>query len=453
MRDLTEPPPPPQAEPWPWILRRYLVLAALCLIATIAYIQRNSIAVAEKAIAEDLGLDEKQMGFVLSAFFLSYALFQIPSGWIGDAWGSRRSLSLFACVWSISTGLMGVAAGLWMLIAVRALMGITQAGVFPSSTNSISKWFPASRKAFAAGALGSFMSVGAGIGAWLTGILVEDVGWRWLFVLYALPGIIWAVAFYWWFRDTPREFFGSRSGRSAGDVDDPSPISVEPPRPPTPWLAIFSSPATWLICTQQAFRASGYMFYGSWFPRFLQNVYGVDLKQAGMMTALPVWAVVPGGILGGWIQDRILVRTGNVWLSRGGVAICGTLASAACFAGAYFIHVESPWQVVSLISLGSFFAAMTGPSGYAITMDMGGRHIGTLFGAMNMAGNIGATLFALLVPWFVDWTETFADTAESWRLVLFLMAGIYVAAAVCWIPMNARGTVVDQALFGKPRSE
>src|SRR5713226_3185538 len=122
---------------------RYIVLAGLCAVTLIAYVHRNSIAVAEKEIRADLGLTPEQMAWVMSAFFAAYAVAQIPTGWLGHIWGTRRALSLFALLDALAAGLFGLAGNLPTLLAARLGMGTAQAGMLPCATNSVSKWFPA----------------------------------------------------------------------------------------------------------------------------------------------------------------------------------------------------------------------------------------------------------------------------------------------------------------------
>ena len=192
---------------------RFVVLAWLCAAAALAYVSRNAIAVAESTVRGDLGLTKQQSGWLMSAFFFSYALCQIPMGQFGQRAGSRRALSLFAIVWSVATAVTAFVSGLGGLIAARIVQGIAQAGLFPTATVTVAKWFPKTGRAFATGSLGSFMSVGGALCAWLTGVLLEALeprvatGWNWrlTFLLFAVPGIIWAAWFWKWFRDEPQE--------------------------------------------------------------------------------------------------------------------------------------------------------------------------------------------------------------------------------------------------------
>src|SRR5258708_2573056 len=197
----------PQSRPAPTNTQptktRFFVLAWLCAAAALAYVSRNAIAVAESTVRGDLALTKQQSGWLMSAFFISYAVFQIPGAWSGQRFGARRALPAFAVAWSLATAAMA-AGWFWMLIVSRVAKGLSQAGLFPVCTGVIAKWFPKTGRAFATGALASFMSVGGAAGAALTGWLVVPIGWRWMFVLYSLPGLLWAAWFWTWFRNAPQ---------------------------------------------------------------------------------------------------------------------------------------------------------------------------------------------------------------------------------------------------------
>jgi sugar phosphate permease len=449
---------------------RYIVLVWLCAAAAIAYIQRNSIGVAEKTIRLELGLSMEQMGLVMSAFMLTYAIFQLPSGWLAHVWGSRRALSFFSALWSAVTALFALAASFPALVLARLGMGAAQAGIFPCATSSIAKWFPNTRRGLASGALGSFMSVGGLLGGVLTALLLEYISWQWLFVLFAIPGIIWALGFYAWFRDDPRDHpsvnHEELSIIGPAQADMAKPTSHAPA--PTPWGAILTSPAMWLICGQQFFRAAAYNFYAFWFPTFLQDSRGLSRLDAGFLQSLPFWGVVAGGLVGGTFADWVLVRTGSRRWSRQGVALLSmtsaTLMTLLTFA------VDNTIVVVLLFSAAAFCAALAAPCGYTITIDMGGKHVTTVFSMMNMAGNIGATLLPAIVPLLVLEREFWATPASAasatghlggpgsagpflasaalissrltnWNLVVLGLAGVYLAAGLCWLLINPNGTI------------
>jgi len=414
---------------------RYLVLASLCLAAMLAYIPRNCLGVAEKDIRSELGLSEFEMGWVMSAFFITYAAFQIPTGWLGHVWGTRLALTLFAVLWSVFGGLASLATGMTVLLLARLGMGVAQAGLFPCTTTSLAKWFPATRRGLVNGLLGSSMQVGAVIAPLLAGLLLDPLGWQWLLVLCAVPGTAWAVWFFGLFRDHPEEHPDvNEAERALIRGPQATPTEEEPPgRPePTPWKALFTSRAMLWICGQQFFRAAGYMLFASWFATFLKETRDVSNRQAGILTSIPICAYVLGSGIGGLVSDWVLVRTGSRRQSRQGLSVVSSLACALLMIGAYFIH--NVWLAALVITGAAFCAAIGGPCAYALTIDMGGKHVPAVFATMNMAGNIGAAVFPLLVPPLVKGTG-------DWNAVLLLVAGIYIASATCWTLFDSNGTI------------
>src|SRR5688572_8854731 len=236
-------PTPASANPRP-TKTRFLVLAWLCAAAALAYLSRNAIAVAESTVRGDLGLTKQQSGWLMSAFFFSYALCSIPAAQFGQRLGPRRALPLFATVWSVATAVTAFVGGLGGFLAARILQGVAQSGLFPTATLTVAKWFPLTGRAFATGALGSFMSLGGALCAWLTGVLLEvfeprvAAGWNWrlTFLIFSIPGIIWALWFWCWFRDEPGEH-RSVNGAELQVIREDRAATAEPAQPltPTPW--------------------------------------------------------------------------------------------------------------------------------------------------------------------------------------------------------------------------
>lgn len=413
---------------------RYLVMVWLCMAAIIAYVQRNCISVAEESIRHDLRLTMEEMGLAMNAFLVSYALFQIPAGMLSHAWGTRRTLSLFALLWSVGTGLTALAGNLTMLILIRFAVGAAQAGIFVCSTLTISKWFGPASRALPSGLLSSAMSVGAALSAAVTGLLLERLTWPWVFVLFALPGLIWAIGFYVWFRDEPRDHPSVNAGELAL-LEQCNTLSGTPRNEPTPWTLILTSPAMGWICGQQFFRAAAYFFFTSWFPTFLKETRHVNTADAGLLTSLPLLGVVFGGFTGGLLSDWLLAKTGSRRLSRQGLAVASLAVCTLCIVLAYF--VDDALLAVLIISTGSLCAAFAGTCAYTITIDMGGKHVAMVFSLMNMSGNGGAMLFPALVPALVAATG-------NWDLVLFAFAGAYLAAAICWSFLNPERGIFDR---------
>lgn len=406
---------------------RHLVLVWLCVATTIAYIDRGCLSVAEKLIRADLGLTESQMGLVMSAFFLAYALFQVPAAWLDHAWGSRRALPGFAAAWSVATGVCGASHGIVMLLVARFSMGAAEAGIFPSSTGVLSRWYPATRRAWVSGVLASFMGVGGAVGAALSGIILTYISWRGMFALYAVPGLIWALGFAYWFRNTPRE----HASVNAAELDliaAGATSSEQAKTGPIAWRVLLTHRAVLGLVLQQFFRAAAAIFYLSWFPTYLHETRGVGVWEAGLLTSLPHWTTMLGCLAGGWLSDRVLARTGSLRLARQGVAAASMLLATLLIGLAY--PIADARLAVCVLSLGAFSAAVAGPCAYALTMDLGGRNTPQVFGIMNTAGAVGSILFPILVPKLVVITG-------SWDAVLTFFAAIHVVAGVCWVMFNA----------------
>ncbi|MDP6717139.1 MAG: MFS transporter [Pirellulaceae bacterium] len=428
-------------------LTRGGVITWLCAAAMIAYICRNSLGVAESTIRGELRLSEETMGYVMGLFFLTYALGQIPTGALGTRWGSRKSIPLCAAGLSLATAAMSMATGAGLLVAARLANGLFQAGLFPCCTNTISAWFSSKLRAVPTGCLGASMSLGGAIGVFMTGFLVVSIGWRATFASYSLLGIAWAIGFYWWFRDTPAEFLAERIGaaketqeealqrESTGATANTGASAVAEA---TPWLPIYSSPATWWICGQQFCRAAGQIFFGSWFATYLQDARDVSVATSGVLNSLPLIALVVGALAGGAISDGLLAMTGSRTIARKWLAtVCMSLCALLVF-GAYF--VQQPVVAVLIISGGSFCAAVGGPCAYTITIDMGGRHVGALFGTMNMVGNLGALAF-------ITGVGRFTKQGGNWDSVLLLFGGLYVAAGLFWLLLRPEGDIFEQSLI------
>ena len=437
---------------------RLAVTASLAIAAVLAYLCRNSLVVAESSLREELGITEDQMGFILGpAFFWTYALAQIPTAWLGERFGSRRCLPAFATAWSVATAAIACASGYGLLLASRIGNGVAQAGIFPSSTRTMALWNPQSGRASASGILGAAMSVGGALGATLTGVMLGFMPAKYIFAVFAVPGILWAVVFWWWFRERPEEHESVNQAEcdliAAGSTTTKTNANKQ--FDSTMWLQLTTSPAAWLICGQQFFRAGGYAFFASWFATYLMETRGVSTAQSGVLTALPLVATVIGSTLGGVTSDAVFRATRSLALARKGLAGGSLTLCAGLVFSAFF--VADPNVAVLVISIGAFLAAFAGPCAYTVTMDMGGNNVASVFSTMNMIGNFGAGLMPWLVPKFKSWIEqspSLLDQCDgnSWNAVLVLFAVTYLGAAICWFFLSTNGTVFDQSWYGRQSS-
>lgn len=416
---------------------RYYVLAWLCVASLIAYMDRGCIAVAKDSIQKDLALSPEHMGDLLAAFFLTYGFLQIPAAALAQRWGTRRALAVFAAVWSETTGLCGLATGYGQLLVYRLGMGAAEAGIFPCATTALGRWFPSTRRAWVCGMLTAFMGVGGVLGGVISGYLVAYLSWRWMFLLYTIPGVLWALGFYWWFRDRPREHRGVNAAELAVIEEGPAAGRPASPAGPVPWGIILSSGALWLLGFQQFFRSLGLAFFQSYYPSFLEHARGASVVEAGNYTGTAFGALVFGSLVGGMLADWILVRTGSRSLSRKGLGLVSTISGAAAVAAA--LSVDSLWLTGLLVAGAALLVSLSNSCGYALTIDMGGKYVPAVFAVVNSLANFGYVFFPKLITPREDWTR------QDWDSVLILVMSAFLGAALCWVFFNPYARITGEA--------
>lgn len=240
--------------------------------------------------------------------------------------------------------------------------------------------------------------------------------WRLLLAVYAIPGVVWSIA-----------FLGLISRRKLPATESTSQV-----RTPVDWSRMVRSLPLALLCGQQFFRAAGMVFFMTWFPTFLQKTRDVTLLGSGVLTTVAGVGGVLGSLTGGYFSDWLLKRTGNMRLSRQGIAVAGMGCCSLLILSSFFVRDVN--SSIALIALGAFCATFGGVSGYTVAISFGGRHVATVFSTMNMFGNLGAALFPITAGWLVAQTG-------NWNLILFLFAGLMAIDALCWALLNPKGTL------------
>jgi MFS family permease len=417
---------------------RYAVLTFLWAVALVAYVQRSAISVPLQEIGRDVHAADTvfgdatwALGFLQSAWHFGYALLQIPAGRLADRIGGRRAIVLLAILWSLATAVTGFARSYWEIVGAWTLMGALQAGVFPCAVRSIGQVFGERERARASGWLGAGMLAGGAIAPVLTAWLLERCTpwaaaenidrWRICLVLYCLPGLAWAAA-YW---------LGTRERKSDGNHGGQAPTAA----PGVPVAGAWMDSSLWLLCGQQFLRAAAMIFFVTWFPTFLRETRGVSLMQSGLLTTYAGVAAMLGVICGGYASDWLLARTGSKRIARQLLAAVAMATCAVLIVVSSFVADVN--AAIALISAGAFIACFGGVAGYTVAIDYGGDRVGTVFGAMNMAGSFGAMLFPVTVGWLVSVTGT-------WNAALFTFAALMAVDAVLWAVLNPQGRYLER---------
>jgi ACS family glucarate transporter-like MFS transporter len=429
----TAPPKEPAYYSSPLATRtRFVVLAFLCALAAILYLDRVCISQALKPIQDELRIKDGDMTWVLMAFTLAYGLFEIPAGRWGDRMGSRTVLTRICLWWSAFTALTGACYSFYMLVAVRFLFGAGEAGAYPNSARILSRWFPDHERGRVQGVLLTASHAGAVVAPSAAAWLIHSTGWRWSFVVFGLVGAVWAVLFFWWFRDEPHEHpavnqaeleaIGKGSRKAAADHS-------------IPWGKVLSSPSIILLCLTMALASFNSYLYFSWYSKYLTVARGLGNIDAGYRTSIVMAGAAIGTIIGGFIIDKVLLRRGVVAFRIYG----GTGYLLAAVALWFAVRSDSPDTSALFTSLSYGCTSMVQPLWWTVMIAASGRNVGALFGLCNMCGMFGAMTSQYMVGTLAQMRQDQGLTGRAaWDPTFDYFVVALVLCAVCWFVMQTK---------------
>ncbi len=426
----------------PTHVRRW-VLFVVCLVYFITYLDRVNIAVAAPLIMKEFDISKVQLGAVFAAFSWSYASFQIPVGMLGDRYGPRKVLASLVTFWSLMTGATAVVWNFGSLLVARFLFGIGEAGAFPNATRAFSKWIPATERGFAQGLTHAFARLGGAVTPVIVVAIMSAWGWREAFYISAVIGLVWAAVWYVWYRDTPSEYRERWGGINASEVEV---INREKPArgtaPKVPFRRLLKSKNLWALCVSYFCYCYTVWIYLTWLPTYLVEGRGFTIVRMGIFAGLPLLAGTIGDTLGGWLSDKLWIRTQNGRFSRRVVAMFGLLVAAAfMIPGAV---TSSPYAAVFFLACALLGLEMAVGVYWAVCLDIGSESAGTVSGMMNSVGNLGAAISPLLFGLIVQNTG-------SWVYPFIVASGLLVIGAGLWLRINPEISVDDELKLGAER--
>ena len=399
---------------------RHRVTAFAISLAALAYVQRVAISQAAEGIQADLHLGKAQLGLVFGAFGLSYALFEVPNGLLGDRFGVRRTLTRIVVAWSAFTALTGAAWNFTSLWIARFLFGAGEAGCFPNLTRMLSAWLPVKARVRAQALMWACTRWAGAVTPLLVLALVQWRGWRWAFVVLAVLGFLWATAFFLWFRDDPADHPAVNAEELALLEGARAITTQEGARK---WYrSLLTVPVLILVFQYFCFSFVWY-FYVTWLPSYLREARHVTSVEAATFATLPLLFGGFGSLVAGYAAARI---------SRRKIAFCGFLVSGLLLFAVTRI-ASTPVAMVAM-GLASFCSDLTMPISWNACVEIGRRHTATLSGAMNMFGNFAG----FVAP--VGGGLILARSAGDWNVLIYLMVGASFIAAACWMFLDPEGT-------------
>lgn len=408
------------------------VLTFAFLLAVITYLDRVCISAAAPFITRDLHLTTLQMGKVFSAFALAYSLFEIPSGWLGDVSGPRRVLMRIVLWWSGFTMLTGAALGFPSLVTTRFLFGAGEAGAFPNMSRGLSRWFPIAERGKANGVMFFGSRVGGMLSVPIAFVLIGRWGWRASFVIVGSFGLVWAAAWYVWYRDRPAEHPSVSAGELAWIEQDGHPSGDGRT---TPWRELARSRNLYAICAMYFTYGYGLYFYFTWLPTYLIEVLGFSMLSGGLFAALPFLCAGIANLAGGWLTD-VLARERGLRAARCGLGFSAFFTGALLTFAATLAPQPIAKAVLLALALGSVDLALG--ACWAVCLDIGRDHAGVVTGCMNTFSNLGGLLTPIVVAYAVDrW--------QSWTFPFYVTAIVYATGAFIWLTIDPNQPISSES--------
>jgi ACS family D-galactonate transporter-like MFS transporter len=366
--------------------RRWLIVDLLFVATFINYLDRGTVSVALPLIAHDLHFGPERKGMLLSAFFWSYALMQIPVGWAADRYNLRWLYTGAFLLWSVSQGLTGTAATLGMLILFRILLGIGESIYLPGGTKIVSVLFAPQDRGFPSGIFDCGTRVGLALGAPVTALLIKHYGWRHMFLIVGFAAVLWLAP---WLAAFPTHI-AARAMKSAASAAG------------SRWVSLDRN----LLGICLGFFCFDYYWYllVTWLPDYLMTVRHLPLLRAGLYASLPYIVFGIGEPLGGWIADRLIGRGLNETRVRKGMITAAFLTGLLLIPAA---RVESPTRAIWLIAGASLVGFGTANLIVIVQCCAPDEEVGVWTGFENFAGNVAGAIAPLATGFLISRTGSY----------------------------------------------
>ncbi len=369
-------------------------------------------------------LSNTQFGWVLSAFVLAYALFEIPAGLMGDRLGQRKMMLRIVICWSVFTALTGAVNGLTSLIAVRFLFGMGEAGAYPNSCGVISRWMPRSETSRGM----SWLGMGAPTGAALAPLIVVPIasayGWRAPFFVNGMLGLIWVLICWWWFRNHPGEMKGiSNEERELIEKNR----NYQKHERAFAWRPVLQNPMLWMLFLSYFCVQWANYFFVAWMPTYLQSGKHFSEQQMKSATSLVFSAGILAAFLFGIISDRLIRFKGNSYTRKLVATVCFGVMALAVFLS---IRAQDHIPIIISFFVASFCLVTIVLTCFSTCVDIGGDRVCTITGLMNFCGQSGSFLMSIFFGRTVD-------LLHSYEAPQYIMLCLLVIGGFCWLKIDA----------------
>ena len=372
--------------------RRRWLMIFLCFVASaINYLDRANLAVAAPVMRSELGLDAATMGLILSGFFWTYSVMQMPWGWLADRIGPKISLSVAVVWWSAFTALTAAGRSFGTLFGFRLLLGVGEAGAYPSFTKVVAAWFPRRERSFASSIFDSGSRTGTVLSLPIVTWIIATLGWQASFAITGGLGIIWLVVWVWIYQEPENDRHVTAEQLRLLQAERQRPESAEEVN--LPWAALFRYRAIWAMMIGFFCLNFAIYFFITWFPTYLVQARGFSLAQLGTLGTLPGLLAIPGGWFGGWLSDSLYRRGWSLSAARKTCLVGGMLMSSVITLSALAPNV---YVALALFAVSYASLAFTGASIWTLPSDIAPTqaHVASIGGIQNFASNLAGIVIS-----------------------------------------------------------
>lgn len=404
---------------------RWVVAALMWMAIAINYIDRTVLAAAAPFITKEFSITPGEMGIIMSGFFWSYALLQIPAGWFADRFGQKKALGFAVGWWSVATALTGLGTGFKSILGFRVALGVGEAAAYPSNAGISAKWFPDRERATVSGIFDSGSKFGGAVAMPLIVWLISMFGWKATFVIIGAAGVVWSVAWFLYYRDIPEQHKGVNAAELKHIRDGQAKKQGIDNEQPMKWYELLKYRNIWAMCIGFFMINYTSYFFITWLPTYLIKDKGMGMLAMGFAAMLPLLLSMVVEVAAGWASDKVYSKG---WLSLTAtrkVFLVGGLLMASCIGLAAF--AESPVTAVLLLCIAKSGTTMAASQVWALPGDVAPKNMTSVVaGLQNSVSNMGGVVGPIV-------TGAILQMTGSFNMALLLSAGLLVLGIINYL--------------------
>lgn len=403
---------------------RWSIVGFSALGLTIAYLDRAALSVAMPFMSDEFDISPAVQGVLLSSFFWTYALFQIPSGWLLDKFGPRVIYPIAVGWWSVWTALTALATGVGSVIVFRLGLGIGEAPVQPANVKVVSKWFPRRERAFASSLFDMGQQIGTALSVPLVTALAVFAGWRSAFVLIGVVGLLWIVGWLAIYRAPEKHPRVSEEELRHIRSDQGEMVEAASERPAVSWRGLVRNGQVWALTTGYVFRSLAGAFFLTWYPSYLLDDRGFSEADFGMVGALPAVIAIGSTVLGGIVSDRMLAAGISTNRARKIPIIAGLVLSASI---GFSPFIESNVLLMVVLTLSSAAHSFAGAAILSLPAEVA-KHpdqVGSIAGFQNFGSQLGNLVSPIAIGLFLTATGSYLGPMVFAAVSCLVSAAVY----------------------------